>query len=129
MIRKWNQLQLLILADQPGPVIAYKLVTDKYTGASYAGLYYTVGAEIVDSRPYCDNPAIDCGCGINLATMAWVLQNWVNGQRIMQVECFPSEGICIPNGTDGKFRVQRCKVLKEMDLAELGLVDAEEVDQ
>ena len=115
--RRTNPLHFL--SHQVHPLIAYKLVTEDYTGPFYTGVEYRVGTE-VSVEEWDSDPANDCGPGINLATLDWVLREWRNGYRVLQVECYPAEGICVPDASDGKFRVKRCKVLKEMDLAELG---------
>ena len=117
--RRTNPLHFL--GHQVHPLIAYKLVTEDYTGPFYTGVEYRVGTE-VSVEEWDSDPANDCGPGINLATLDWVLREWRNGYRVLQVECYPAEGICVPDASDGKFRVKRCKVLKEMDLAELGLL-------
>ena len=119
--RRTNPLHFL--SHQVHPLIAYKLVTEDYTGPFYSGIEYRVGTE-VSVEEWDSDPAKDCGPGINLATLDWVLGEWRKGYRVLQVECYPAEGICVPDASDGKFRVKRCKVLKEMDLAELGLADA-----
>jgi len=111
---------LLILADQVGPLRAYKLVTDDYTGPTYKGLCYRVGSVISDIKAE-EDPLVDCGCGVNLATLDWVLREWRPPLRIMQVEFEREQLVCIPTCTDGKFRTTGCKVIKEMDLVELGL--------
>ena len=115
--RRTNPLHFL--SHQVHPLIAYKLVTEDYTGPFYSGIEYRVGTE-VSVEEWDSDPANDCGPGINLATLDWVLGEWRKGYRVLQVECYPAEGICVPDASDGKFRVKRCKVLKEMDLAELG---------
>ena len=104
-------------------MVAYKLVTEDYTGPFYPSIEYLVGTE-VSVEKWNDDPTQECGSGINLATLDWVIREWNDGYRILQVECYPAEGICVPNNSDGKFRVKRCNVLKEMDLVELGLKDS-----
>jgi hypothetical protein len=42
--------------------------------------------------------------------------------RILVVEHTAKDIACIPLGTDGKYRVSKCKVVAEKDLKELGLV-------
>jgi len=46
---------------------------------------------------------------------------WQEGYKILLVEFRPEDIACIPHGTDGKFRVHRCTVVREMDLKELGV--------
>jgi len=118
---------LLILADQVGPLRAYKLVTDGYTGPTYKGLCYRVGSVISDIKAE-EDPLVECGCGVNLATLDWVLREWRPPLRIMQVEFEREQLVCIPTCTDGKFRTTGCKVIKEMDLVELGLYTPTETE-
>jgi len=116
---------LLILADQVGPIRAYKLVTRDYTGPTKPGLYYRVGDVLEDVEAETD-PLISCARGVNLATLDWVIREWKETYRIMLVEFDRSQLACIPTATDGKFRVTGCRVLKEIDLVVLGLVEADQ---
>ena len=67
-----------------------------------------------------------CGAGINLATLDWVMREWKPGYRILIMEFFANEptkgNLVIPTNTDGKFRVGNCRRVGEKDLKELGLV-------
>lgn len=68
-----------------------------------------------------------CAHGINIATLPWCLRNWKRGYRILVVE-FTRENIAsIPAHTDGKFRVHKCKVIREheFDPVEIGLARAD----
>jgi hypothetical protein len=112
---------LLMLLDQPGLIRAYKLVRDDYgSPMGYGPLFYTVGSELTAEDADTD-ATHDCGRGINLATLPWVLREWRTGNRIMLVEFTAADIAAIPLG--GKFRVRRCTVVKELDLVELGLVE------
>ncbi len=61
----------------------------------------------------------DCAAGINLATLDWCLREWKDGYRIMLCEFKRRDLACVPIGSDGKFRVRRCKVLREIDLSKI----------
>ena len=112
---------LLMLLDQPGLIRAYKLVRDDYgSPMGYGPLYYPVGVTLTEDNPDTD-ATNDCGRGINLATLPWVMHEWQTGNRIMLVEFTAADIAAIPLG--GKFRVRRCTVVKELDLVELGLVE------
>ena len=62
-----------------------------------------------------------CGAGINLADLPWCIKEWQKGYRILLAEFTAKNIACIPWGTDGKFRVFRCKIVGEKNLKELGL--------
>jgi hypothetical protein len=116
---------LLMLLDQPGPIVAYKLVTDEWTGPTYPGITYEIGAEIAVDNADTD-VTVHCGRGVNVATLAWCMREWMPGYRILTVEFRAEDIAAIPTGTDGKFRLFRCRVVGEKDLAEIGLVEVEE---
>lgn len=109
---------LIILNDQPGKIRAYKLVTDKYVGPYNGGIEYKIGESysVEDSNT---DDTIDCGAGINLATLDWCMRNWNAGYHILIAEFVAKDIACIPIATDGKFRVHRCKIVGEKDLNEI----------
>ena len=77
---------LLMLLDQPGAIRAYKLVRgDSGSPMGYGPLFYTVGATLTAEDPDTD-ATHECGRGINLATLPWVMREWRPGNRIMLVE-------------------------------------------
>jgi len=111
---------LLLLADQPGKIRAYKLVTPKGEGPFNGGITYRGGESY--SVPDADTDADEqCGRGINLATLPWCLRAWRPGLRILVAEFTAKDIAAIPTG-DGKFRVKRCRIVGEKDLVELGVV-------
>jgi len=108
---------LLMLLDQPDDSIlrAYKLVNQDAVGPFNGGIAYKIGDqyEVSDADT---NPAVDCGRGINVATLPWCLREWRTGYRILLVEFLKSDIAAIPNHTDGKFRLHRCRVVGEKAL-------------
>jgi hypothetical protein len=50
------------------------------------------------------------------------MREWRVGRRILLVEFTAADIAAIPLG-DGKFRVRRCTVIRELDLVDLGLVE------
>ena len=112
---------LLILLDQPGKIRAYKLVTPDGYGPIKGGLRYEVGKTVEVENANTDS-TVECGAGINVATLPWCLRSWRSGYRILIVEFTKKDIAAIPVG-DGKFRVSKCKVVKEyeFDPVELGL--------
>ena len=112
-----------MLLDQPGPIRAYKLVIDTWTGPTYPSITYTIGETVEVAGADCD-AANHYGAGINVATLDWCLRDWRPGWHIIVVEFGPEDIAAIPTGTDGKFRLHRCRVVGEKDLT--GLVPAKE---
>jgi hypothetical protein len=114
---------LLMLLDQPGPIRAYKLVTADGHGPFNGGIRYEVGGTVEVADADCD-PNVQCGKGINVATLDWCLREWEPGFRILVVEFTAEDIACVPTATDGKFRLKSCRVVAEKDLTALGLVEA-----
>ena len=109
---------LSILLDQVGKVRAYKLTNCAGEGPQYGGVTYEVGNSI--EVPDADtDPQVDCGAGINVATMPWCLREYADGRRIFVVEFTRKDIACIPLGTDGKFRLFRAKVVREIPEAQI----------
>lgn len=115
---------LHILGDQVGKIRAYKLVNEKSEGPFNGGIVYRQGetVEVADADP---DPARHCAAGVNVATLDWCINNWEPGYRVLVVEFTAEDIAAIPHGSDGKFRVFRCKVVGEKDLAEIGLAEPE----
>jgi hypothetical protein len=116
---------LLLLQHQVGKIRAYKLVTADGRGPIHGGLTYEVGKSVEVKKANCDE-SVQCGAGVNLATLPWCMKEWLPGHRILLAEFTARDIAAIPNG-DGKFRVHRCKIVKELSLTEIGLVEKEEV--
>ena len=106
---------LLILREQPGQIRAYKLVMASGEGPINGGITYRVG-ETVEQADADTDENTDCGVGIHVATLDWCLSRWQPGYRILVVEFTAGDIAAIPTGTDGKFRLFRCKVVREIDL-------------
>lgn len=103
-----------------GKVRAYKLVTADGIGPYNGGIRYEVGETYEVKDADCD-PENDCGAGINLATLPWCIQSWSPGHRILLAE-FSARDIAAIPASDGKFRVHKAKIVRELDLVEIGLV-------
>ena len=104
---------LLMLLDQVGKIRAYKLTRADGSGPTYPGLTYEVGSVAMVTGANTD-PDDHCGAGVNLATLPWCLSQWRPGYRIFVCEFARADIACIPTATDGKFRVHRCKVVREI---------------
>jgi uncharacterized protein YjbI with pentapeptide repeats len=114
---------LLILADQVGKIRAYKLVTAESYGPYNGGIKYEVGETYEVKEADCDAET-QCGAGINLATLPWCIQNWQEGYRILLAEFTAKDIAAIPIG-DGKFRVCKAKIVRDLDLKEIGVISKE----
>ena len=122
---KYMVTPLLFLLDQPGPIRAYKLINNLGEGPFNGGINYLIGENFVDSDVDTDEN-LQCGKGINLATLDWCMKEWKSGYRILVMEFGPDDIAAIPTATDGKFRVRQCKRVGEKDLVEIGLISPSE---
>jgi hypothetical protein len=110
--------ELLLLREQVGKIRAYKLVTAdlKSPIQSDNPITYEIGSTVQAEAD--TDEAQDCGAGINLATLPWCLNEHLEGHRILVCEFTAKDIAAIPNA-DGKFRVHKAKVVKELDLTEM----------
>ena len=104
---------LLMLLDQVGKIRAYKLVDSEYRSPiqSSGKLTYEIGSTVEAKAD--TNPTVHCGAGVNVATLPWCLKNWHPGYRVLVVEFTAKDIAAIPVG-DGKFRVSKCRVVREI---------------
>jgi uncharacterized protein YjbI with pentapeptide repeats len=97
-----------------GKIQAFKLVDAKGMSPIHSKrLQYEVGKVVEEPNANTD-PGSHCGAGLNVADLPWVLREWSQGQRIFLVEHTAKDIACVPHGTDGKYRVVRLKVLKDL---------------
>ena len=124
-INKLLTTPLYLLLDQPGKIKAYKLVNNKYEGIYKGGIRYQIGdrPEVLTADTYEEE---NCAAGISLASMDWCISEYRDGYKIMICEFEAGDIAAIPIGSDGKFRVFRCEVVAEKDLAEIGMRIREE---
>ena len=110
--------ELLLLREQVGKIRAYKLVTADLKSPIHSEnpITYEIGSTVQAEAD--TNEAKDCGAGINLATLPWCLNEHRDGRRILVCEFTAKDIAAIPNA-DGKFRVHKAKVVKELDLTEM----------
>jgi hypothetical protein len=104
---------LAALPYLPGKLRAFKLVNANGEGHVNGGIKYTVGKTAEEPNADCD-PGNQCSSGLNVADLPWVLREWCEGYRVLVVEFTAKDIACIPHGTDGKFRLKRCKVLSDI---------------
>ena len=119
-LSKYITSPLYILQDQVGEIRAYKLTKPDGTGPYYPEIKYEVGENYSVEQANCDE-TIQCAAGISLATLDWCLKEYKPGYRIFVAEFRNKDIACVPVGSDGKFRVHRCKIVAEKDLKEFGI--------
>ena len=117
-VEAWRCTPLMMLLDQPGPIRAYKLVNANSEGPYNGGIVYKIGQDYAVENAN-TGPTCDYGAGINLATLDWCLRAWREGYRVIVMEFTAADIACIPIGTDGEFRVRRCKAVAEKDISAL----------
>jgi hypothetical protein len=111
------------LAKHDGIVRAYKYTDENAKSPTQTDkpLHYVVGKTLKVSHVE-DDPNVDCGAGINLATLEWVARYAKSNKqrRIFAIEFDTDDLAAIPTGKDGKFRVKECYVVEELDTDKLG---------
>ena len=120
-INRFLTTPLFMLRDQPGKIRAYKLVNADGVGPFMGGITYRAGESYEVLGADTDESNVQCGPGINLATLDWCMSEWRESYRILIAEFEATDIAAIPTGSDGKFRVFHCKIVGEKDLAEIGL--------
>jgi hypothetical protein len=108
------------ILDQIGKIRAYKLVNKNNEGIYNGGIQYLKGKTVKEPNADIDEQN-QCGAGINLATLDWCIRGWKEGFKILICEFTKKDIACIPIGSDGKFRVYKCRVVGEKKLEDLGL--------
>ena len=119
-VNKFLTTPLYFLQDQIGKIRAYKLTKADGTGPFYSTISYEIGKTYTEKEANCDE-RVRCGAGISLATLDWCIKEWKKGYRIFIAEFSAKDIAAIPVGSDGKFRVTKCKIVAEKDLKEIGL--------
>ena len=123
-LNKYAVTPLLILLDQPGKIRVYKLVKENGEGPFNGEVVYKKG-KTISVKDIDKDEFVQCGKGINVATLDWCIKEWKEGYRILIVEFTAKDIACIPVATDGKFRLIKCRVIGEKDLREIGLIKEE----
>ncbi len=119
-INKYLTTPLYMLLDQEGLIRAYKIVNGKNEGIYNGGLIYEIG-KTLEVKDVDIDENNSCGKGINLATLDWCIKEYKEGYKILIAEFKKEDIACIPIGSDGKFRVHRCKIVGEKDLKKMGI--------
>jgi len=97
---------------------AYKLTNSKCEGPFNGGITYKVGESVIATLD--PDIKVECSKGINLATFAWCLNALKEAGEnphlfLMEFDASP-KNVCVPMGSDGKFRVGKAQVIGECDL-------------
>src|SRR5574343_864066 len=101
-----------IVPDHQGTARAYKVVTKEGTGPFQGGINY-LGEDVFESE-LDTNDNIQCSQGIHLATFRWCLDNKGEERRLFMFSFNVRDSVC-PIGSDGKFRVSKCRKIGECD--------------
>lgn len=119
---KEYQSCLNILKQQKGKLIAYKYLNKNWE-SPYQKFTYKIGETYTCEKENEDNDErILCSKGINVATLEWCYRDNFNNIEdciIIEVEFAVKDIIAIPYNSDGKFRVRKIKVLRQIPKEEL----------
>ena len=103
-----------IVPNKSRTAYAYKMTKVNGEGPFNGGINYTKAVNF--SVPKCNTDVNEgCGEGINLATLAWCLNNFTDKtHRLFMMKFNVKDAVC-PVGSDGKFRVLKCSRVGECD--------------
>src|SRR5574343_633990 len=101
-----------IVPDHQGTARAYKVLTKGGVGPFNGGIDYLAG-DVFESELDRDE-SVQCSQGIHLATFRWCLDNKQEGRRLFMFSFNVKDCVC-PIGSDGKFRVRKCRKIGECD--------------
>jgi len=111
-------LYLLKLQPPDSKLRAFKFVRDDGTAPYNGGIKYEVGKEYKVAGGTTDE-TVACDKGLNVATLPWCLKNSDRGDdKIIEVEFAAGDILAVPFATDGKFRVSKLTVIREMSKAD-----------
>lgn len=108
-------------------IVAYKLTNKEAKGIYYGNIAYVVGKTVTEER-YLSDEGHPCGAGISLGTLQYCLnvlqQSFLEMSpaaqyRVFEVHCTPEDIVAVPWTGNGKFRVWRCTVVRELSLDDL----------
>ena len=109
---------LAMLKWQPGKIRAFKVVNSRNEGIHRGGVKYDIGTvvNVADANP---SPTDHCGAGANVASLDWCLKEYRSGYKIVVVEFEADDIASIPIGTEGKFRLYRCRVVSQIPIDDI----------
>jgi len=113
---------LSILKHQANKLKAFKYL-NKNNVSPYKDFSYEIGKTYSLKKEECVyDEMIHCGAGFNVATLDWCLVDSlhkINDYNYIEVEFDPKDIVAIPYNTNGKFRVKKMKVLRQLTIKEL----------
>ncbi len=106
---------LSILLNQKNKLIAYKYLKNDMI-SPYQNVKYEIGKQYVE-KDYNKSLLDTCGKGLNVATLEWCIKDVgcnTENFKFIEVEFSPKDIVVIPYNSDGKFRVKKLKVIREV---------------
>ncbi len=79
----------------------------------YQNAKYEVGKTYTE-KDYDPDEQNPCGAGLNVATLMWCLRDCNSDSELIEVEFYAKDIVAVPYFTDGKFRVSKFKVLRQI---------------
>ncbi len=118
------------MVGQPGELRAFKIVSYEYRSpfaVEFNAEPFTYKVGETYTEPNADTNAKHlCGKGIHVATWDWVVAMWRTESgsrlccnRVLEVGFHKPDIAAIPDGSDGKIRLRRCRVIREVPQKEL----------
>ncbi len=111
---------LNILKFQKGKLTAFKYLNLNLK-SPYEHFQYEIGKEYICEN-YNTDERILCSRGFNIATLEWCLQNTgcnITDYVYIEVEFLAEDIVAIPYNSDGKFRVKKMKIVRQIPKEEL----------
>jgi hypothetical protein len=105
-----------IVPDSKGKARAYKVINTLGEGCFQGGINY-LNNKTSTVEDWDNDITVHCSKGVNLATFQWCLNNKqdkTNRLLLMEFDVSP-ENVCVPLGSDGKFRVKTAMRIGECD--------------
>ena len=118
-LTKAHQSSLAILKQQKGKLRAFKYLNG--STSPYQNQEYKIG-ETYETDEYNSDERFLCAAGLNVATLDWCLRdtNCDLRKTYIEVEFDAKDIVAIPYNSDGKFRVKKLTVIREIPKEELG---------
>ena len=111
---------LNILKFQKGTLTAFKYLNSNLT-SPYKNFQYEIGKEYI-CDDYDNDERILCSKGFNVATLEWCLQETncdVKNKVYVEIEFKAEDIIAIPYNSNGKFRLKKMKIVRQIPKEEL----------
>ena len=106
--------------NKKGCLIVYKAFGDTYYSLPSS---WKIKPGVIINENVATERTVDCGCGINFATLDWIRGEYANeikNKTIKIYQCYISPvdlaDVVVPYNTDGKARCSKLKIGKEIKL-------------